>query len=302
MTPSDGVFPTVSVVIPAYNAAAFVSRAIDSALAQTVPPLEIIVVDDGSTDDTASVVAKYPSPVRLVRQENGGPAAARNHGVRDSAGEWIGWLDADDTWLPRKIERQLPCGADLDVGIIHCHQANRSNVSDSEIPVSFDTLWQRNLIDNSSALVRRIAFDRVGGLDEDRRLIGVEDYNLWLRLTKMGWKVATCPEGLWNYDPEAGSLTSQSLRFARAELANVDKIAELLNLSSEVKMTKRSQICEQYGAELLYHRDFSAARPLLAEAMRCSPTPRRLVLYLATFVPRAILDVRRRQRAHPVSS
>src|SRR5580700_8639860 len=95
--------PTISVVIPAYNAARFVGSAIESALAQTSTPLEVLVIDDGSRDDTAAVVQQYAAPVGLLRQSNGGPASARNHGVRVARGEWIAFLDADDTWLPQKL-------------------------------------------------------------------------------------------------------------------------------------------------------------------------------------------------------
>lgn len=91
---------SVSVVIPAFNAERFLAGAIQSALSQSVPPLEIIVVDDGSTDRTAEVAERFGPPVRCARQENGGPSAARNRGIREARGEFIAFLDADDRWLP----------------------------------------------------------------------------------------------------------------------------------------------------------------------------------------------------------
>lgn len=99
---------SVSALIPTYNRSAQVVRAIDSALAQTMPVDEIIVVDDGSTDDTAELIrCRYGTKVRLFRQENKGAAAARNHGLREARGEWIAFLDSDDSWSPTKIERQF---------------------------------------------------------------------------------------------------------------------------------------------------------------------------------------------------
>ncbi len=97
---------TIAVVIPAYNAAGYIRRAIDSVLAQTRRPDEIIVVDDGSTDDTATVVQSYGSGVRLIRQANAGASAARNTGINAATSEWIAFLDGDDEWLPEKLQLQ----------------------------------------------------------------------------------------------------------------------------------------------------------------------------------------------------
>lgn len=99
--------PEVSVVIPAYNAAGFLPDAIDSVLAQTMSDLEVIVVDDGSTDETESVVSRYGPPVRYLRQQNQGVSVARNRGIDESQGRYVAFLDADDTWMPHKLERQL---------------------------------------------------------------------------------------------------------------------------------------------------------------------------------------------------
>ena len=99
--------PRVSVVIPTYNRAGTVGRAIASALAQTDQDREIIVVDDGSTDATAAVVARLGDAVRYVRQENRGVAAARNRGIREARGAYVAFLDSDDEWLPEKLDRQV---------------------------------------------------------------------------------------------------------------------------------------------------------------------------------------------------
>ena len=98
---------SVSVVIPAYNAQRYIGRAIDSVLGQTHPAQEIIVVDDGSTDGTCSVVEGYGDRVRLIRQDNAGAGAARNAGITTGQGEWIAFLDADDEWLPEKLALQM---------------------------------------------------------------------------------------------------------------------------------------------------------------------------------------------------
>ncbi|MBV1799994.1 glycosyltransferase [Siccirubricoccus sp. G192] len=137
----------VSVIIPAYNAARSLPRTIDSVLAQTVPPAEIIVVDDGSADETAAVAEAYGDRVRVIRKPNGGPASARNLGAREATGEWLALLDADDQWLPEKLERQLPYTRPPEVGLVHaliCQQP--MNVP---LRLTFEDLWDRNWICNS---------------------------------------------------------------------------------------------------------------------------------------------------------
>ena len=99
----------VSVIIPTYNSAQYVTTAVESVLAQTFADTEIIVIDDGSTDATDSVMACYGSPVRFIKQANRGVSSARNRGIAESRGRLIAFLDADDTWCPNKLERQIEC-------------------------------------------------------------------------------------------------------------------------------------------------------------------------------------------------
>jgi glycosyltransferase involved in cell wall biosynthesis len=287
--------PTISTLIPAYNAAAFVGRAIESALAQTYPPLDIIVVDDGSKDNTSEVVARYPPPVRVIRQVNGGPAAARNRAAREARGEWFALLDADDSWLPEKLERQLEHTASPDIGIVFTRAAYDA-VRRRQIPVrpSFDSLWESNCVGNSGVMIRRATFEAVGGFDEDRKLIGVEDYNLWLRVAAAGWGIVLCPGNLLIYAPGPESLTRNSERFARAELANVDAIGKKLGLDPARLRAKRLEIQGTYGAELFHHRELRAAREFLGEALAQDPSVKRLGWYVATFLPGSLLDIRRR--------
>ena len=96
----------ISVVIPAYNAEPYIGRTVDSVLAQTRPAHEVIVVDDGSTDGTEAAVSRYGQEVRYIRQDNNGASAARNTGIEAAQGEWIAFLDADDEWMPEKLQRQ----------------------------------------------------------------------------------------------------------------------------------------------------------------------------------------------------
>lgn len=111
------VKPTVSVIVPCFNAAHFLHESIGSALAQTYPPLEVIVVDDGSTDESAAVAAAMGPAVRVLRQDNRGESAARNRAIDAARAEWLAFLDADDVWRPTKLERQLAAAGDGIAGI-----------------------------------------------------------------------------------------------------------------------------------------------------------------------------------------
>ena len=285
---------TVSVIIPAYNAANYVVRAVESALAQTHPPAEILVVDDGSKDRTAEVVAAMAPPVRLIRKENGGPASARNLGAREARGSWLALLDADDWWFPDKLRLQLQTAAEPGVGMVHCLPDHR----DAVVPpvIGFDLLWARNLIINSSVLLRRDAFEELGGFNEARELISVEDYNFWLRFAASRWTIATCPQVLVHYTRGIG-ISSNNERFMRASLFNVDDLAAKLRLPPEMVERKKTDIIFGFGAGALYQRDLRAARRLLWQAFRRHPSARRGLHLGVSLLPEQLLDLRRRAAA-----
>jgi glycosyltransferase involved in cell wall biosynthesis len=108
---------TVSVVIPVFNGGRYLREALDSVLCQTLPPLEVLVVDDGSTDESAAIAEAYGPPVRVIRQANQGESVARNRGIDEAQGEWVGFLDADDIWLPGKLKAQLSLASAETVGV-----------------------------------------------------------------------------------------------------------------------------------------------------------------------------------------
>jgi glycosyltransferase involved in cell wall biosynthesis len=188
------VHEVVSVVIPTLNYAGFVRRAIDSALGQTYPHLDVIVVDDGSTDGTEAVLARYGGRIRVLAGRGVGVSAARNVGLAAAKGDLIAVLDADDEWLPTKLARQIPVLAeDADVGVVGC--ANVAWRGDGRhLRTRFfpnppdDRLARMRLLarreawvgsSNSGALFRRRTLDVVGGYAED--LAAAEDWEMWLR-------------------------------------------------------------------------------------------------------------------------
>lgn len=154
--------PTVSVVIPCYNGAEFLRETLASVLAQTQPVLEVIVVDDGSTDNSAEIAASFGPLVRVIRQPNRGESAARNCGVRQSRGEWIAFLDADDIWLPNRIEAQfVRCAPDAVAA--HCNlivfgvenHTTQIEMTPPHVRYSLAELCRRNVFYTPSAVIVR---------------------------------------------------------------------------------------------------------------------------------------------------
>lgn len=180
---------SVSVIIPTYNRAHTLSRAIDSVLSQTYPPLEIIVVDDGSQDDTARMMADRYDQCDYLYQTNRGVSSARNLGIEKARGEWIALLDSDDRWLPNKLKLQLEALAESPQYRI-CHSNElwiRNGVRVNQMrkhKKSGGKIFQRCLplcvISPSSAILHRSLFEDFGLFDTE--LPACEDYDLWLRI------------------------------------------------------------------------------------------------------------------------
>ena len=178
---------TISVVIPTYNRAREVGAAIESALAQTRPALEIIVVDDGSTDETPDVLARYGQRIRVVRQVNQGVSAARNAGIAAARGDLVAFLDSDDVWLPRKLELQAArIEADPGLGLVHCgvdFAGTGIRLDGMEGSVALEILrLERSVIvaHGSGVLVPRRVAEEVGGFDVRMRVS--EDWDFCYRV------------------------------------------------------------------------------------------------------------------------
>jgi glycosyltransferase involved in cell wall biosynthesis len=225
----------VSAIIPAFNAALYVEQAVESALAQDGVETEVIVVDDSSTDGTWQKLESFGDRIRKVRQTNGGPAKARNHGARLATGEWLAFLDADDEWLPEKTAKQLRC-TDSRTGMVYTDRFNIGDISRVK-PVQSDSvsLWdgdvfERLLLDNfittSSVIIRKERFEQLGGFDESRALLGVEDWDLWLRHAADG-RVGLCREPLVRYRWQPGSLSSNFDHLSRARLEVIQRALAL---------------------------------------------------------------------------
>ncbi len=270
--------PKVSVIIPTYNRANYIGEAIESVLAQTYQDYEIIVVDDGSTDNTRKVLEQFDGHIEYIYQENRGEAAARNTGLLVSKGEYLVLLDSDDTILPQKLERQV---AFLDthpsVGVVYSdlyfvdedgkqlmlHSAYKGKKGDSGNVL--EALIRRgNFIPVHSAMVRRSCFDVVGQFNESL-FIGT-DWEMWLRLAEQyTFQYIDIPSG--NYRVHAGmSLAPHSPgRLEKAAVAH----REVENAPYFQKVSKEARVdfYKRYGRIQFIAGNMSEGRKLLRKAI-----------------------------------
>lgn len=223
----------VSVVIATYNRATQVKEAIDSVLAQTAPVREIIVVDDGSRDNTREQLLAYGDKVRPFFQKNGGASAARNLAMREAKGEWIAFLDDDDVWLPNKIERQMEiASANPALGLVYCsdyavdeqlkilYTRNAAITNRGDV---FERLLIKNFIFTSCVMARRSAVEKAGYMNLDFKF--AQDWDLWLKIAAKH-PVDFAPEPLVLYrQSSAGCLTK--------------------DMKAEDRLREMKEICEQ---------------------------------------------------------
>jgi glycosyltransferase involved in cell wall biosynthesis len=270
----------VSAIIPAYNAAKFIHTAIESALLQTHHLLEIIVVDDGSRDETAKVAEGYP--VAVIRQENGGPASARNTGVKAASGEWLAFLDHDDSWHADKTEQQLKYA-----------QPGISAVFSEKFPgmdtVSFADLFLRNYGGNpSSTIICADVLRSLGMFDDDRALMGVDDYNLWLRFLMEGYKFACTPK-FYEFTPDKNHYGGSPEKMLASELVNIDKIGVLANLDIEAVKRRKRLLLFEYMPDLIGARKLQVAR----QQLKNLGFDRETAKYWVAFFPEWAFNLRR---------
>ena len=290
--------PRVSAIIPVFNAARTIGAALESIQAQTFRDFEIIAVDDGSTDAGLDVLASFRATVKLLRQPNQGPSAARNYGVRESSGEYLAFLDADDRWRPTMLER-LVAVLDLhrDASMAYCDVA----VIDSEgrplmtalagerdAPSVDDMLERLRPIMPSGVVMRRTALDAAGGWPE--RLTSFEDVFLWLLMREQGefvhvpdvlaeWRFAHFPQPLKppGGQEEAGRIFQGLVR-------------ERWNRSAAALVQARERaprsILGYIGLHSLAEGDRETARRAFSCAIRLDPWRMRNYLrYARTFLP-----------------
>jgi cellulose synthase/poly-beta-1,6-N-acetylglucosamine synthase-like glycosyltransferase len=251
---------TFSIVMPAYNTEQTIEAAILSVLSQTRADFELIVADDGSTDDTPTRIERFleDKRVRLIRGNHRGPSAARNAAIAEAVGEYICFLDSDDLWLPSYLESMSAMLSDaprvavaftdawvlFDAAKLIARRTAMEELRPSSIPQNPEG-FLRAMLEHSnfvyySTMVRRAVLDEVGRFDE--RFRGPEDYELWLRIAAHGYSFAWCPEPQAIYRRRAGQLTADPSTINRA-LADVFRtVVEEYEVDEELKQLASRQV------------------------------------------------------------
>jgi len=219
----------VSIVIPTYNRAKDLQRAIKSVVSQTFTDWELIVVDNHSEDETDAVVGGFDdSRVKFLKIKNEGViAASRNLGVSVAGGEYIAFLDSDDWWMPNKLERAVKLlldGADVAYHPLYTVKKinqrfffDKGHTRALSPPVMHDLIENGNALANSSVVIRRSLIEQVDGISEDRGLVSIEDYDLWLRISRLTDRFIMDSETLGYYWAGGGNVSSPKLALSALE-------------------------------------------------------------------------------------
>lgn len=313
--------PLVSVIIPAYNAAEFISETLDSVFAQTYTRLEAIVINDGSSDteQLEQVLQRYPANLCYIKQENQGAAAARNAGLRAAGGELVAFLDADDTWLPVFLEKQLELlkrtGADLvfaDALLFGDSPSNGRTFMQVDPPRGDVTpenlLSVKVTVLTSTVLARKAPILDVGLFDVSLRR--GQDFDLWLRLAKAGARFAYQREVLARRRIVESGLSGGTISQLQRTLAVLEAIkaraglndAEEAALQWNMNRTLRELALEN-GKEKLLGRDFGGALRSFSEARKFRDSWKLLFVCLALRIaPGMLWRIYNRREVAPAKS
>jgi glycosyltransferase involved in cell wall biosynthesis len=253
--------PVVSIIIPVHNSGSWIRDTIDNVISQTYPCREIIIVDDGSTDNTKQLIdIQYGESVKYFYQDNAGPARARNRGIEVASGEYIQFLDSDDFLSPDKIARQMAVFmANPECHVVYCDFAFTSEGTDvgvEESPAAykkkygtenmFEALLDSNFIVIHSPLTRTEVIRNCGAFDTT--LSSDEDYDLWLRIAGEGYRFCFVPEVLAFYRKRGNSVSTNLFKQSRGTLQALNKAKSYRKKLTEKEREKlRCNLSREYG-------------------------------------------------------
>ncbi|WP_121119918.1 glycosyltransferase family 2 protein [Croceibacterium ferulae] len=292
----------ISVIVPAYNCAATIGETLHSIRAQTHVNIEIIVVDDGSTDETYLVATQHAAAdprIRVFRQPNGGVASARNRAIRESAADLIAPIDADDIWLPEKLELQLSALDSFpNVGLVYTWFA-RIDVQGRVIEIDnrhtaegnvLAELCVRNIVGHaSSPLILRSAIERVGGYDETFRIRnaqGCEDNKLYLEIAEY-YSFAVVKKCVVGYREMPTGMSSNLHQMLRSRDLSVEAVLDRHPELADNLRRGRAQMLKWLFLRSLRSKMYSSAGKLLAEMIRTSP--RAAIAYSTNFLLKRLI-------------
>ena len=302
--------PLVSVIVPTYNRAHFLGDAIESILAQTYPNIEIVVVDDGSTDKTAEVISRFRGRVRYYRQGNRGQVTARNFGMKQATGDFIAPLDSDDIWLPEKTAKQVDMfradpeldvifglGDDMDAGgkvlRVAAVVPKGWEMDSLELPFAayacrgdvLTALIQRNAIWHSTVMMRRKAILEAGGYDP--QCMSCSDWDLWLRLALNGCKFGFLGNIVYRWRRHDSQLTQDLTRHTEGRIGVLKKILACETCPVEARRTAERRIAGELkirGDYMIVQGNCRKAREYYRQAMGYWPRPTQHLSWLLTWL------------------
>lgn len=234
----------VSVVIPVYNGSQYLKKTIDSILAQDYQTFEIILVNDGSTDNSAELIeslSENTNKIKLYNKENGGVAAARNYGIDRAKGDFIAFCDQDDLWLPEKLTKQMPLFQNNSVGLVYSgaiadyvelNKQDKPSFDNKYRGDVFDQLIQVNMFTCCTAIARKDLLQETEAFDGDRELMGVDDWLAWLKMSLV-CEFDFVPEHLAIHVFHGDNYSSNEEKMHKAELVCLQKIEPLAKKSNK---------------------------------------------------------------------
>jgi glycosyltransferase involved in cell wall biosynthesis len=266
----------VSAIIPTYNYARYVAAAVESVLAQNFKDLEIVVVDDGSTDDTIDTLRPFAERIRYIPQAHRGLAAARNAGIRSSRGQYLAFLDSDDLWLPDKVSMQVGrLDVEAAVGLVYTEATLFNDKSPTEISHSFwsehpsgkilPSLLRHNVVPSPTPMVRRELFDQVGPFDE--RLNACEDWDMWIRIAQVS-EFAYVDRVLAKYRVHSANMSLDQERMMTGRFRVLEKAFSASGVSPEARRLRRSIFGRWHADYALHHFYAERYEQARREAMR----------------------------------
>src|SRR4030067_2171392 len=293
----------ISVIIPTHNYKKYIGEAISSVLRQTYADYEIIVVDDGSTDDTGEIIKKNFPEVRYFYIPNQGVSKARNYGIRRARWELIAFLDADDLWLPEKLEKQLKVfDADRDLMMVFTeHRAFDTNGIREAIFLKKERLMKGDVVKNiflyshvalPTVIVRRHAFQEIGYFEEN--LITAEDDNLWMRIA-LKFRIHLLDEVLVHCRITENSLSRSASNLFPGVLKNIElietKYPDLRKRLGRANIRrKKSDIYADYGYFLFSRGDYAMARRYYLKSITFYLKISTLIFWFVSLFPPSIIE------------
>ena len=292
----------VSVIVPYYKGEATIEKTIEGILGQSYENFEIIIINDGSPGDPKLVIEPYLNHDKVIYLEttNGGVASARNYGIERANGSLIAFCDQDDVWLPNKLELQVPKFEDENIGLVYgwyynnYHNGNTELVDEKYEGQCFELLLGGNFICCCTVIVRKSLLSNIGNFDADRKLMGVDDRYVWLRISQLS-TIALIKEPIAIYNRHENNYSSNEKEMLHADLCCIDKLEQNITLPDAklVLFNKaRMNIYAHYASNFMYINQYHEAKKYYGESLSISfMQPKIILLYVVlTILPSGLIN------------